>query len=182
MLQRRVAPPHQLCHTPRGAFALSGAQRDACCIRVSPRLQPAAARGSSGHRTYVRSVWVWLAYGGHYETGDAYVHVEELPLALLLLVYGVPWPVAWCPGDATLSAWISQLLRVCSAPGTRVGHEGSFHMPLVGTEYYVLLVQYINQRRKIIMYCDRQEFQRYCSRQPAGMFRLVFPSFGGGTC
>ena len=80
MLQRRVAPPHQLCHTPRGAFALSGAQRDACCIRVSPRLQPAAARGSSGHRTYVRSVWVWLAYGGHYETGDAYVHVEELPL------------------------------------------------------------------------------------------------------
>ena len=140
MLQRRVAPalPH-----PR-AFALSGVQRDSCRIRVSPRLQPAAACGSSDHRTYVRSVWVWLAYGGHYEMGDAYVHVEELPLGAC-----PPTPRVRCtlacglvPGRRHVVRldWISQLLRVCSAPGTRVGHEGSFHIPLVRTECYVLPV------------------------------------------
>jgi hypothetical protein len=167
--ERRVAPLSAIPTWPR-------AQRDACRVRVSPWLQPAVACGSRGHRTYVAYVWAWLAYGGHYEMGTRTRRrvASCAPTRVRCTLASGPWARPCSP-----VRYPSCHELICTAQGTRVGHEGSFHIPSIGTVH--------TNKEKImygvlLLYCRRQGFQRYCSRHPAGMFRLVFPSFGGRTC
>jgi hypothetical protein len=147
-----------------------------CRVRVSTWLQPAVACGSRGHRTYVAYVWAWLAYGGHYEMGTRTRRrvASCAPTRVRCTLASGPWARPCSP-----VRYPSCHELICTAQGTRVGHEGSFHIPSIGTVH--------TNKEKImygvlLLYCRRQGFQRYCSRHPAGMFRLVFPSFGGRTC